>query len=400
MPDDALPQPPQKRGFDPSQSSPITPGDFFAIELDGGLALYKENANQVYVLNPSAKMMWLELEAGRSPAQAAKAISRAYEAPESVALADVTAALALWKKEGMFDPPQEPGGGAPVEKEPAAEDFTYHSERHYRMLGKKFSVAYSTPFLEMLIHPRLASPMTDPGGGDMRFHIADDKGSYRLFVDGIVTATCVRFEVIGGHFFRQLAMRLHPDRRIAATIHGAAVSRNGRTMLAPAYFGSGKSTLTAAMVKNGYKYFSDDFVPVTMGPPAEALPMPINIGLKQGSWAVLAPYYPELAGLPVNPKFDDRPAKYIRVPEDSIATAPARIDWIIFPAYRPGTRARLISQTHLQALTNLAASHSFNLSGKEGLIRIIEWIKATPSYLLEMDPLPEAMDELEKLWNS
>lgn len=68
-------------------------------------------------------------------------------------------------------------------------------------------------------------------------------------------------------------------------LHCGAVARDEHAVLVAAPSGGGKSTLTAALVRAGYAYGTDELVAV--GRDGDVDPHPKAIGLKQGSWALL-----------------------------------------------------------------------------------------------------------------
>ena len=66
-------------------------------------------------------------------------------------------------------------------------------------------------------------------------------------------------------------------------------------MLLPAISGSGKSTLTAALLAAGFGYCTDDLALLT-GEPVRIRPVPTCLGLKRGSWNILAERLPQITG--------------------------------------------------------------------------------------------------------
>jgi hypothetical protein len=349
------------------------------------------------VLNHTGKLMWTELSAGRSPIETARALSLAYGVSIETALADVTTALAGWREGGLLNP-SITLAPVPIPAAPAGKIFPVYSKFTYKMLGRVFKVWYSSRMLECFSHTRLAGSVFTLGGAEREFGLVEDDGVYRLFVDRVETANSSKAEDIPSCFNLGLAELFFPGAGWLAAAHGSAVSRDGRAVLMPAFCGSGKSTLTAALVKHGYQYFSDDIAPITAGPVPRVVPIPIDICLKSGSWAPLIPYYPELENDAKIQCAGGRAARYITPPESSLAQEPQPIGWIVFPSYRPGATARLIPLTPLQTLSNLATSQSAINQGGETLRGVLDWIRATPSYIFELDSLEEAIAEFATLW--
>jgi hypothetical protein len=72
-------------------------------------------------------------------------------------------------------------------------------------------------------------------------------------------------------------------------MHAAAVAYKNNCILFPAECGSGKSTLTAALVAGGFQYCSDDMV-LLAAPPMRMRPVPMAMGIKSGSAGLLEKY--------------------------------------------------------------------------------------------------------------
>jgi len=375
-------------------------GGLFALPVDDGLVLYSQRKNRVFILNHSGKLVWNEISAGATPAMAAQALAEAYGIPISAAVADVTATLEQWKAEGLIEFGEDAAQvEPPIAPAPAGKKFPTHSEYTYRMLGRCFKVRYSDPCVEFQAHPRLVGAITAKDTAECELGLVDDDGVYRLFIDGTEAAANLLPEKTLGSFFGYLVEFLHPGLPLLVKVHGAAVGRQGRAALMPAFCGAGKSTLTAALTQRGYTYFSDDIAPITSGPVAMVAPVPIDINLKQGSWAPLAPFFPTLVSQPEIIHGKAHMGKYITPAEPARAIAPWPVGWIVFPFYKPGARARLVPLSPIETLAHIAASRSVVPAGIENLKLILDFIRRTPSYLFELDSLDEAVAELETLWS-
>jgi hypothetical protein len=76
------------------------------------------------------------------------------------------------------------------------------------------------------------------------------------------------------------------------TLHSSGVHFNNKAIVFSAAAGSGKSTVSAILKASGLGYISDDFIAAT--PDGNVYPFPASISVKEGSFAVLSKYYPEL----------------------------------------------------------------------------------------------------------
>src|SRR6202030_328614 len=113
----------------------------------------------------------------------------------------------------------------------------------------------------------------------------------------------------------------------------SAVGRKGRCVLLPAFAGSGKTMLCAALVHSGFEFISDDLVLLEQGSGA-LFGAPFPFELNEGSWLVLRRMFPEIDTLPVHLRADRIEVKYLVPPIAPVGDAyPA--GWIVFPRYSP-----------------------------------------------------------------
>ncbi|MGA2392524.1 MAG: hypothetical protein ABSH03_04115 [Candidatus Lustribacter sp.] len=84
-------------------------------------------------------------------------------------------------------------------------------------------------------------------------------------------------------------------------VHGAAVTRDGKCLLLCAMSGGGKSTLTAALVRDGWQTLGDDKLLLRMGPggipEVAALLHSFNLHPKTREW------FPEVGDLELQPRY-------------------------------------------------------------------------------------------------
>lgn len=142
--------------------------------------------------------------------------------------------------------------------------------------------------------------------------------------------------------------------------HSAAVERNGRVLLLPAWPGSGKTTLSAMLMHHGYRLFSDEFG--LMEPQlGEFYPLPRLMPLKNQSINVIRNYLPEAVLGPEIPGTLKGTVAHICPTQESIErlneTAQAR--WIVFPKWAAGAAVQLEPLPQSEAFL-LLATNAFN----------------------------------------
>jgi hypothetical protein len=182
-------------------------------------------------------------------------------------------------------------------------------------------------------------------------------------------------------------------------IHAAAVCKPRRCVLMPAARGCGKSTLVAALLASGYTYLTDELSFLTLGSHRIRLAL-VSLGLKRGSWPLLAPIYPILESLPTHVQGDDIEVRYLTPPKEPIASQEAySVTHVVFPRYDAGIPTALTPLSHAEALGRIAEG-GYAVPGQldedrvEGLI---DWITPLPCYELSVGKLEDAVHELEIL---
>lgn len=120
------------------------------------------------------------------------------------------------------------------------------------------------------------------------------------------------------------------------TLHAAAVARDRRLVLLAGESGAGKTTLTLALLEEGWTYLSDDVSPISH---ATGLvhPFPKPLGVKDpGAWDAFASSFAAAPDV-------QRPAGAFLVPPGrwDVATEPLPPAVVVFPAFSRGADAHV-----------------------------------------------------------
>ena len=183
-------------------------------------------------------------------------------------------------------------------------------------------------------------------------------------------------------------------------LHAGVVGKNDQALILPAWPGSGKSTLSAALCQRGWRLLSDEFGLVQ---PKDGLlaPFPRLIPLKNESIAVIRDFAPDAVMGPEYPKTRKGTVCHVRPPTDSIERDQelAKPRWIVFPKYRKGASMNLRPIEKTQAFVTLSG-HSFNydLIGLRGFQTLANLIDACDCYTFEYGgDLEQAVAQLNAL---
>ena len=176
-------------------------------------------------------------------------------------------------------------------------------------------------------------------------------------------------------------------------LHAAVIEKRGRAVLLPAPPGSGKSTLTAALVQRGWRLLSDELALIDPETGlVYGLARPVN--LKNASVELLRAWAPQAVFGP--PARDTRKGlvAHMRPPADSVARMdePAQPAWVIFPRYVPASPPRLTPHARGHALLEFARNgFNYSVLGERGYDTLVRLIAACDCYDFSYSRLTDAL---------
>lgn len=176
-------------------------------------------------------------------------------------------------------------------------------------------------------------------------------------------------------------------------IHAGVVGIDRSCVLLPAAAGSGKSSLTAALVHRGFRYFSDEVALIEPNT-FHVAPMPLAMAVKSTGWELMARYHPRIGSLPIHLRTDAKLLRYLPPPAEAARQAPAPVSHIIFPRYDKDGPTRLERVRRPQALGRLMGEclglrHRLD---HDNVGRLISWISGLICYELTFSCLETAAD--------
>jgi uncharacterized protein (UPF0276 family) len=278
-------------------------------------------------------------------------------------------------------------------------------ERRYRLLSSTFRVRCDTADMGATIHEALAHlslPSTTPepqgstppddiaidvrGPSDARdWQIVEDESLMddRVSRDGIVPVL--------KQLMRERAVERHP---FLLSVHAGVVAFGDRCVLFPAAAGSGKTTLTAALIRAGATYFSDEIALLARGTLA-VVPVPLSLTVKDGSVAPLRLLYPELDSLTTHVREDHVRVRYLPPPLASLPPGgvSAAVRWIVFPQYAPGSATSLHQLDRPEALRRMLGESfmDFNHLTRHDVGSLVQWMRGVDCYDLPFSSLDAAV---------
>jgi hypothetical protein len=157
-------------------------------------------------------------------------------------------------------------------------------------------------------------------------------------------------------------------------VHAAVIERNGRAAILPAAPGSGKSTLTAALVHRGWRLLSDELTLLRIAD-RRLVPLARPVSLKNRSIDIIRGFAPEAV---FGPRIDDTSkgtVALMRAPQASIEriSEPAQPGWIVFPQWKAGSPASMTPVGKADALMELARNATnYHIHGADGFAALCE----------------------------
>jgi HprK-related kinase A len=183
-------------------------------------------------------------------------------------------------------------------------------------------------------------------------------------------------------------------------VHAAVMEKNGRALILPAPPGSGKSTLTAALVgRGGWRLLSDELTLLNLDDNT-VVPNPRPVSLKNQSIDIIRRYVPDAVLSPPVHDTVKGTVAHMRAPAASVARSDEQAlpAWVIFPRYQAGAASTLAAMAPAATFMELA-SNSFNYSvlaqrGFNAMGRLIDQVQGFRYQYSNLDEALECMSRL------
>jgi len=322
--------------------------DVVLFPLDDEVVAFSERAQCLVSLNASAALVVRGLQNGLSTAEVEQSlVAEGMTLPEEAG-AWVAAALEVAGSHGLLaNGASVAAAGTPLSDNddstgppdmPDLAPYRPRLEKRYRLLGTcaliRFSAQSQVRLVDAVIGHLVteedATPTvvfdlvaTQPGDDHLHTYIYRDgqpiKYAPRLSLLGPIVKACLWQCAVNAHNF-------------LFYIHAGVVGTGKACALFPAAAGSGKSSLTAALVHKGFRYFSDE-VALIESSSFDVCPMPLAFCVKSTGWEVIAPYFPQVLTVPTHQRGDGKIVRYFPPPPGAVQQRTAQVTHIIFPRY-------------------------------------------------------------------
>jgi hypothetical protein len=281
---------------------------------------------------------------------------------------------------------------------PAFVPFEPKWEQRYRLLNVcaliRFAMLEQVPWVNSVIGHLAIDDLASPTVAlDIQGTKLNDGETVRSFIyrDGepveFVTGLNRLGPVVKGALW-QSAVNAHD---FLFYIHAGVVGTGKSCVLLPAAPGSGKSSLTAALVHNGFRYFSDEVALIERGT-FLVPPMPMALCVKSTGWDVIARYHPQIDALPAHERMDGKVVRYVPPAARAIQQTGALVSHIVFPCYdkdaetelKPIARSDALGRLMVECLALRQRLTPTNIAN------LLRWIAEVDCYALTFSSLDEA----------
>ena len=279
----------------------------------------------------------------------------------------------------------------------------FASQKKYLIKGSTYLVEYGTEHTEFLVHPKIAHlEVVANRTADHQFQVYQHKGSTVLRVNGKVIGQWDRenSNYFTGKFSMELLNLIYgkDESDWMGVFHASAITKGGQCVLFLGDSGSGKSTISALLMANGYDLLADDFVPVG-AVSCEVFFFPVAISVKKNALDHLIPIYPQLASakefyyagldktvryLPPNHYFENQSSRY-----------PCKA--LVFVKYMKGSGLTMEKMTQDVAFQHLVPD-SWVSPLLENATRFLDWFLGLTCYQLTYSDNELMLKTIDKLF--
>lgn len=231
--------------------------------------------------------------------------------------------------------------------------------------------------------------------------VYEHEGQFPVVVEGTTRDTGYTPLQAANCVWREAAAHLVGLADYGVVLHGAAVERQGMSVVLPAAGGSGKSTLCAALLHWGWLLLNDDGVPIDSQ--GRTVPVTGPLSIKAGSYEVLNDTWPLLME-ESTPEFmlDDRYMRYVPVPRGHWSRKPSRCRLVLSPRYQPGLDAAIVESCSAENLFAMLVSQSCLVRRPIPAVDVatlVRFVTQCRAVTVRFGSTEQAVGALEQLWS-
>ncbi|HVU28920.1 MAG TPA: hypothetical protein VHE36_00840 [Sphingomicrobium sp.] len=273
--------------------------------------LFSEQDQQIHELNETSAVIAARLVEGATRKELLRALESEGVEPETAGRW-IEAFLEETSRSGLLEAQlAQPAGPAAV--------------RHIRLNGRCFSLRYGSPALENLVSPAFAHLEKGDGEAGEEFTLTCE-GDLVFIATGNGLASVFPLASAAVRMKGLILERILAGSGHLAALHSACLVRDETAVLLLGSPGAGKTTLSIALMGEGFGYGSDDVTLVMADGTVEGVPL--APGLKEGAWELAMGDRPDLSAVAVHVRPDGEKVRYLPLENQELA-GPSRVGAVI-----------------------------------------------------------------------
>jgi hypothetical protein len=366
--------------------------NLWEFPIDDFLVLARPDVSGLYILSPSSRLIWDIFKTEVPFRELVEEFASTYGIPSELAEQDVTRTLDAWRS-GLLSQPKLSSPSPAPRDVPACSSPDFFSQ-DYLVQGKNVRVILQTSEIAEEIAPRLESLPHAPSVPDFTFRVVEGQDGFCIFRDECWVASEEGVTAARGVLLQEI-VRSCRARDCLAVFHAGACGSNSRCAIFPAGTQSGKTTLAAVLMKMGLTFYSDDSVLLeryTLSVPA----MPFALMVREGSWDLLSPRFPELQDAPVVSRYGQQ-VRFLRPVGMKQDGHCEQVGAIVFVRYEPDAANEISSLDPLQTLLRLQESGFWVAHDEQSIGDFLTWIRSTAAFTLNYSDVDHAASIIRRL---
>jgi len=390
----------------------ILVNDVKSYLLDQELLIFSIHQQRLFRFNTVAAFIWCCLEEKLPTPKVIDELVKSFGITESQAKHDFDLIVRQWDSAGLiqseFDKPEIHYPTNPKIKASLNYDYSKNqqfattSPRYYQLLDSCFQMTFSNETQINIVHPLLKHlEVLKPLDSMTELKITKNDSEYVLFANKEAIDFCIDEQTVTPMMHANILALAYEKVDCLLAIHAGAVSKGDQCILLPAVSGSGKSTLTAALLNEGYNYCTDDLV-ILSKDTLRIRSVPVSLGIKAGSWPILATLFPIIDELPTFTRMDNKQVRYLPPPANALNNDHKKsyaVKHIVFPSYNANVPMNISPVSTSDSLCRLTEA-GYDVGGHLEISHVdnlVEWVSGMTCYTLEYNNLSDAISEIKKL---
>ncbi len=384
--------------------------DCHLFALDDGAILFCEGQQKLFAMNTTAALTWLGMEEHRDESAIAQDLATAFNSSTQLIMPDIERLLAQWWSDGLLAGTEDlRKAGTRPQANPLPSvaaprlPVSWHSERRYCLLDTAFKILFGDAEQESWVHPVLAHLESQRATShDSELQVVRTEDGLLMLRNGSPEVVSSNLEGLAPAIKAYMLRTSLNNYPYLFQIHAGVVERKGTCLLLPGVAGSGKSSLTAALVHAGWRYLSDETAPMEENA-LHIRPVPLALASKTGGWEIMEAYFPGIGNLNVHVREDAKRVRYLT--PSPVSIAPDRpegyaVRHIVFPHYDPRARTELSPLSKVETIGRLlpeCLSLPRQLDQAK-VAKLVDWAEHIDGHYLPYSDLGEAVALINKLY--